>query len=195
VNPGFVMDVLPICLSGVACTVEEIHVQRVVNASTRRMPLQKKIGSGMPPEEFRKLFKAGQIGHAGLQESAALVAHCMGWQVDSIVETCEPVVADREIRTEYFRVAPGQTCGLHQRGSVTVAGRVRMTLDLKMFLDAPDPHDAVQIVGEPPLNLHIDGGAAGEAATVAALANAIPRLLRAQPGLLLMTDLPVPSFA
>jgi len=36
VNPGFVMDILPLCLTGVSCQVTAIHVQRVVNASTRR---------------------------------------------------------------------------------------------------------------------------------------------------------------
>ena len=195
VNPGFVMDVLPICLTGVSRAVEEIHIQRVVNASTRRMPLQKKIGSGMPPDEFRSLFKAGKAGHAGFQESAAMVAHCMGWDVESITETCEPVVADHDLRTQFFQVKQGQTCGLHQQATVKVYGRVRITMDLKMYLDAVNPHDAVQVVGEPALNLRIDGGVAGDEATVAALANAIPRVLLASPGLKLMTDLPVPSFA
>ena len=67
VNPGFVMDVLPVCLTGVSREVRAVHVQRVVNASTRRAPLQKKIGSGLPPAEFRRLFKEGKAGHAGLQ--------------------------------------------------------------------------------------------------------------------------------
>src|SRR5580765_4267518 len=60
VNPGFVMDVLPVCMTGVSRNVRAVHIQRVVNASTRRAPLQKKIGSGMPPAEFRKLFNAGK---------------------------------------------------------------------------------------------------------------------------------------
>ena len=68
VNPGFVMDVLPVCLTGVSRDVRSIKVQRVVNAATRRAPLQKKIGSGLPPEEFRRLFKEGRAGHAGLKE-------------------------------------------------------------------------------------------------------------------------------
>ncbi|TAL05430.1 MAG: dihydrodipicolinate reductase, partial [Verrucomicrobia bacterium] len=42
VNPGFVMDVVPVCLTGVCRNVTAIHVQRVVNATTRRGPLQKK---------------------------------------------------------------------------------------------------------------------------------------------------------
>jgi len=36
VNPGFVMDLLPVCLTGVSREVRALHVQRVVNASTRR---------------------------------------------------------------------------------------------------------------------------------------------------------------
>ena len=73
VNPGFVMDVLPVCLTGVCRSVQAVHVQRVVNAATRRGPLQKKIGSGLPPAEFEKLFSEGKAGHAGLKESAALL--------------------------------------------------------------------------------------------------------------------------
>ncbi|MBC8108190.1 MAG: dihydrodipicolinate reductase [Anaerolineae bacterium] len=195
VNPGFVMDLLPVCLTGVSRSVEEIHIQRVVNASTRRLPLQKKIGSGMAPEEFRLLFTMGKAGHQGFQESAALVAHCMGWEVDAITETCDPVVAEQDILTKHFHVKRGQTCGLHQQAAVIVKGRVRITMDLKMYLDAKDPHDAVQVVGDPALNLRIAGGVAGDDATVAALANAVPRVMMVSPGLRLMTDLPVPSFA
>jgi 2,4-diaminopentanoate dehydrogenase len=195
VNPGFVMDLLPICLTGVSREVRAVHVQRVVNASTRRAPLQKKIGSGLPPEEFRRLFKEGQAGHAGLKESLALVAHCLGWSPKNIVETGDAVVADHHIRTQFLEVKKGQTCGLHQRAEATVNGRVCLTLDLKMYLDAKNPHDAVQIEGEPRLDVVIKGGVAGDQATVAALVNSAPRLLKAPAGLLLMTDLPVPRLA
>jgi 4-hydroxy-tetrahydrodipicolinate reductase len=195
VNPGFVMDLLPVCLTGVSREVRAVHVQRVVNASTRRAPLQKKIGSGLPPKEFRRLFKDGRAGHAGLRESLALVAHCLGWSPTNIVEFGDAVVADHNIRTQFLAVKKGQTCGLHQRAEATVNGRVCLTLDLKMYLDAKNPHDAVQIEGEPPLDLLIKGGVAGDQATVAALVNSAPRLLKVPAGLLLMTDLSVPRIA
>jgi 4-hydroxy-tetrahydrodipicolinate reductase len=195
VNPGFVMDLLPICLTGVSREVRAVHVQRVVNASTRRAPLQKKIGSGLPPAEFRRRFKQGKAGHAGLKESLALLAHCLGWTAKNIVETGDAVVADHNIRTQYLEVKKGQTCGLHQRAQANVNGKVRLTLDLKMYLDAKNPHDAVQVEGEPPLDVIINGGVAGDQATVAALVNTAPRLLNAPAGLLLMTDLPVPRIA
>jgi hypothetical protein len=195
VNPGFVMDVLPVCLTGVSRKVTAIHVQRVVNASTRRAPLQRKIGSGMPPAEFRRLFREGKAGHAGLKESLALIAHCLGWKIRGITETGDAVVATRNIRTQYLEVRKGQTCGLHQRAEARANNKVCLTLDLRMYLDAKEPHDAIIIEGEPPLDVRINGGVAGDQATVAALVNTAPRLFHVSAGLKLMTDLPVPSLA
>jgi 2,4-diaminopentanoate dehydrogenase len=194
VNPGFVMDVLPVCLTGVCRDVKAIHIQRVVNAATRRGPLQKKIGSGLAPAEFERLFAEGKAGHAGLKDSAALIAHCLGWKISELTETCRAMVADHDIKTPHVEVKRGQCCGLHQYGEAKVEGVTRLTLDLKMYLDAPNPHDACQIEGEPSLKMHLDGGVAGDAATVASLVNAAPRLLKAPPGLLLMTDIGVPSW-
>ena len=195
VNPGFVMDVLPVCLTGVCRSVKAIHVQRVVNAATRRGPLQKKIGSGLEPAAFEKLFAEGKAGHAGLKESAALIAHCLGWKISNITETCRAMVADHDITTPHVAVKKGQCCGLHQYGEVFVGSEVKITLDLKMYLDAPNPHDSCQIDGEPALSMTISTGVAGDSATVSAVVNAAPRILKAPPGLLLMTDIGVPSFA
>jgi 2,4-diaminopentanoate dehydrogenase len=190
VNPGFVMDLLPLCFCGVSRRVTALHVQRVVNASTRREPLQRKIGSGMVPEEFRRLLRAGRAGHAGLKESLGLVAHTLGWGTPRIVEASDVIVAQREIRTPFVSVEKGQTCGLHQRAEAKVDGKASLTLDLKMYLDAEDEHDAIQIEGEPTMNILIQGGIAGDQATVAALVNTAPRLLRSEPGLKLVTELP-----
>jgi 4-hydroxy-tetrahydrodipicolinate reductase len=195
VNPGFVMDVLPLCLTSVCRDVRAVHAQRVVNATTRRGPLQRKIGSGWTPAEFERRFCAGTAGHAGLQESLALIAHGLGWQITDLTETGKAVVADHDIRTPHVEVKQGQCCGLHQYAEAKREGQVALTLDLKMYLDAPHPHDACQIEGEPPLRMVIEGGVAGDAATVASLVNAAPRLLQAPPGLRLMTDLAVPSYA
>jgi 4-hydroxy-tetrahydrodipicolinate reductase len=191
VNPGFVMDLLPLVLSGVSREVTSIHVQRVVNASTRREPLQRKIGSGLAPAEFRRRLRSGKAGHAGLKESLALIAHTLGWEPAEIVETGDAIVAHHSICTRYLQVRKGQTCGLHQRVEARILSELRLTLDLKMYLDAENPHDAIQIEGDPPLNVLIKGGVAGDPATVAALVNTAPRLLRAKPGLRLITELAV----
>jgi 4-hydroxy-tetrahydrodipicolinate reductase len=194
VNPGFVMDILPLCLTGVSREVKSIYVERVVNASTRRQPLQAKIGSGQDPEEFRAKFAAGQAGHAGFQQSVALLAHAMGWKLDAIRETCEPVVATSRVVTKFFDVAPGRSLGIHQKCVGLCGGETRLKLDLQMYLDAPLPHDAIVVKGRPDLNLVLNGGVAGDDATVAALINIVPRLLAANPGVRLMTELAVPLW-
>lgn len=194
VNPGFVMDILPICLTGVSREVTSIYVERVVNASTRRQPLQAKIGSGQNPDDFRAKFAAGKAGHAGFQQSVALLAHAMGWTLDEIRETCEPVVASSRVVTKFFDVAAGQSLGIHQKCIGLVAGETKIKLDLQMYLEASLPHDAIVVRGRPDLNLVLNGGVAGDDATVASLVNIIPRLLAGAPGVRLMTDLAVPSW-
>ncbi|MBI2513502.1 MAG: dihydrodipicolinate reductase [Opitutae bacterium] len=195
VNPGFVMDVLPIALTGVSRSVESIFVERVVDAATRRAPLQAKIGSGQEPEEFSDKLRAGRAGHAGLIESAALVAHAMGWPLDSLVEEGEPVLAGREIATPFFTVPTGKVCGIRQRVVGTSGDVERVVLDIAMFLGAPEPHDRIVVRGRPPLDVTIRNGIAGDDATVAALINVVPRLLAAAPGLRLATDLSLPKWS
>lgn len=195
VNPGFVMDVLPICLTSVCREVEAITIERVVDAATRRQPLQAKIGSGQAPAPFREKLAAGRAGHAGLRESLALVAHALGWACDEIRETAEPVVAARALRTDYFAVEPGQVCGIHQRAVASAGGRDRLVLDLQMYLGAPDPRDVIDIQGRPGLKVRVEGGVAGDTATIASLVNTVPRLLAAAPGLRLLTDLALPAWS
>lgn len=195
VNPGFVMDVLPIALTGVSRTVDSIYVERVVDASTRRQPLQAKIGSGQDAVEFRAKLQSGRAGHAGLLESAALLAHAMGWPLDSLVETSEPVLAEREITTNFFTVPAGRVCGIHQRAVGVSSGVERVVLDIAMYLGAPQPHDRIVVRGRPALDVVVQGGVPGDDATVAALINVVPRLVAAAPGLRLATDLPLPKWS
>src|SRR5271155_3653162 len=108
VNPGFVMDKLVLTLSAVAQRVDSARAMRVVDASKRRLPLQKKIGAGMTPEEFRAQVAAGAIKHHGLPESLAMVAEGLGFAIDDISETIEPVIAQESVKTEFLEVAAGQ---------------------------------------------------------------------------------------
>ena len=79
VNPGFVMDKLALTLSAVAKRIDWLSAVRIVDASKRRLPLQKKIGAGMTAEEFRAQVAAGIIKHHGLPESIAMVADGLGF--------------------------------------------------------------------------------------------------------------------
>ncbi len=104
VNPGFVMDKLVLTLAAVSQRVEHAKALRIVDASKRRLPLQKKIGAGMSVEEFRAKVAEGVIKHVGLPESVAMVSDGLGLAVDEIVETIEPKVATERVVTEYLTV-------------------------------------------------------------------------------------------
>ncbi len=192
VNPGFVMDLLPLCLTGVCAAVSRIEVVRVVDASRRRGPLQRKVGAGLSPGEFAERASTSRFGHIGLRESALAIAAALRWPAGEIRESLEPVIAEQPVATEAVGVAPGQVAGIHQVLRLASSGTERIVLDLAMYVGAADPHDAVRIEGEPPLAMRIEGGIFGDTATVAALINAIPLVLSAQPGLRTALDLPVP---
>ena len=122
------------------------------------------------------------------------LGHAMGWTFTDSYELFEPVIAPYDITTRFFTVHKGQCCGIHQTVIAKTADVQRVHMDLKMYLDAKDPHDAIKITGDPPLELRINGGVAGDSATVASLVNAIPRVLKAPPGVLMMTDVAVPAW-
>jgi 4-hydroxy-tetrahydrodipicolinate reductase len=66
VNPGFVMDALPITLTGVCERVDAIRIDRIQDARVRRLPFQQKIGAGLTREQFQKKVDDGSVRHVGL---------------------------------------------------------------------------------------------------------------------------------
>lgn len=196
VNPGYAMDTLALTATGVCSDVRELHVVRVVDAGKRRLPLQRKVGAGLTVEEFSERKKTGKFGHIGLRESLLFVASGLGWTLDRVDETLEAVISDRSVETPYLTVESGQVAGIHHAIKGYVDGDPILTLDLKMFVGAREPRDAVRVVGTPPIDLVVREGIFGDTATVAALVNAIPLVMEARPGLCTMMDLPVPrAFA
>lgn len=193
VNPGFVMDALPLVLSGVCQQVDRIEVARVVDVSTRRMALQKKVGAGLTVGQFEKKVAEGAFGHAGLTESLALVAVGMGWELDTIEETIGPAVAKEDMKA--IGIEKGQVTGIKQVASGLKDGRELIRLDLEISAGAKDPHDSVAIYGTPDMKVNVSNGTAGDLATAAALVNTIPQVVNAQPGLAAMGGQIFPRYA
>ncbi|HEX5424714.1 MAG TPA: hypothetical protein VFW94_14290 [Candidatus Acidoferrales bacterium] len=194
VNPGFVLDKLVLTLSAVSQTVDSARAVRVVDASKRRLPLQKKIGAGMTPEEFRAQVDAGVIKHHGLPESVAMVADGLGFEIDDITETIQPVIAQENIRTEFLEVLPGQVAGVHQIARGTSDGVEKIFLELQMYVGAKTPADTIELKGQPNLSLVIPGGTHGDVATAAIAVNTIPAVVAAPAGLRTSRDLPLAYF-
>jgi hypothetical protein len=189
VNPGFVLDKLVLVLAAVSQRVDSARAVRIVDASKRRLPLQKKIGAGMTVDEFREKVAAGIIKHHGLPESVAMVADGLGLGVDDISETIEPVMASEAVKTEFLEVAAGQVAGVHQIARGKAGGVERIFAELKMYVGAKQSSDTIELTGEPNISLIIPGGTHGDIATAAVVVNAIPVILAAPAGLRTARDL------
>jgi 4-hydroxy-tetrahydrodipicolinate reductase len=183
VNPGFVMDRLPLTLAAACVRVDHVHVTRIVDAAKRRAPLRAKVGAGLTVEEFHAGVAARTLGHRGFGESCALVGLGLGLALDDIKTTIDPVVADRP------GIAPGRVAGLRQSAVGKRGGREIVRLDLEMSIAPPDPHDAVVIQGDPPLDMVIRDGTHGDRGTVGTVLSAIPGVIAAPPGLKTVLDL------
>ena len=193
VNPGFVMDAWPLFMTGVCRQVKKIKAVRVQDASPRRGPFQKKIGAGCTLEEFNKLVASGTLKHVGLPESIAMIASGLGWELDEITESIEPVVARSRVETDFITVEPGQAAGVRQVGRGIRARDELITLEFEAYVGAPESYDAVYITGTPNLEVVIKGGTPGDIATAAITVNCVHRVVDAPPGLLTMKDLPIVS--
>jgi hypothetical protein len=191
VNPGFVMDKLVVTLAAVSQRIEHAKAVRIVDASKRRLPLQKKIGAGMSVDEFRTQVAAGVIKHVGLPESVAMVADSLNLPVEEITETIEPVVAKERVQTEFLSVEEGEAAGVHQIARGAGGGKELVYLELQMFVGAKDSSDTVTLTGHPNISLVIPGGTHGDIATASVVVNSIPVILDAPAGLRTARDLPI----
>ena len=72
-----------------------------------------------------------------------MVADGLGFALDDISETIEPVIAEESIKTEFLEVAPGQVAGVHQIARGTSAGKEKIFMELKMYVGARHPADTV----------------------------------------------------
>jgi len=190
VNPGFIMDALPLGLTAICQRVDRIEVTRVINASTRRGPFQAKIGSGMTVDDFMAKMDAGRMGHVGLPESVGMVFDTLGKKLARYESSVEPVVAEQLVKTDYFEVQPGQVKGLKQVARGYSEEGEFLTLTFIAALDAGDDGDTIQISGKPDLEVKLKG-TNGDIATVAIAVNAVRRVKEAAPGLVTMRDLPI----
>lgn len=193
VNPGFLMDYLPAVLSSIHQRVEHVLVERVQDASIRRIPFQKKIGAGLTPDGFAAAQADGTLRHVGLPESLDLIVASLGWQLDENSETLEPVLATKDLNQGYTLIQKGNPAGVQQIAVGIKDGKEVIRLVFRAAVGEESSYDRIRIKGEPGAELEIKGGVNGDIATSAITVNAIHSVIRAKPGLRTMLDTPVPS--
>jgi len=194
VNPGFLMDSLPLILTGVCQNVEYLKVERIQDASKRRIPFQQKVGIGITPEEFKKRVKEGTLRHVGLTESIHMIASRLGWDIDITEDIIEPVITEKDITISSGVIEKGKVIGVKQIGKGLSKGKELITLIFVASAGIDTPYDRITIKGSPEIESTIKGGVNGDIATSAIVTNAVPVIIKAKPGLRTMADIEPITF-
>lgn len=189
VNPGFMMDALVLTLTAVCQKVSRVYAARIIDASRRRLPFQRKIGVGLDPQSFVQKVQAGGMGHVGFRQSIHMVADTLGWNISEVREGLDPVIAEQPVESHGVKVDAGRVAGVKQWAVGVSDGREVIRLEMHAYVGAED-HDVIRIDAVPPINLEIRPGVHGDKATAAMIVNTIPLLLEAPPGLITMNRLP-----
>ncbi len=198
VNPGYVLDLLVVVLTGGNHRVDRIEASRVNDLSPYGPTVMKTQGVGTTPEEFRAGVADGSIvGHVGFPESIHMISQALGLGVDRIEENREPIISKVYRETPHVKVEPGMVAGcahigIGYRGDQEVVKLIHPQ-QIHPHLEDQDTGDYINIYGKPEIHMAIKPEIAGGVTTMGIAVNMIPHLVAATPGLKRMIDLPVPA--
>ncbi|GAB4275044.1 MAG: 2,4-diaminopentanoate dehydrogenase [Candidatus Rifleibacteriota bacterium] len=198
VNPGFVLDQLIINLSGACLNVKRIEASRINDLSPFGKTVMETQGVGTTPEAFAAGIKDGSIvGHIGFPESIRMISDAIGLGVDKIEETREPIISNTERETPVVKVKPGMVAGCRHIGIGYAKGKEVIRLihpqQIHPGIENVETGDYIKIEGDPTINMSIKPEIPGGKGTMAVAVNMIPIVVKANPGLKRMSDLPVPA--
>jgi 4-hydroxy-tetrahydrodipicolinate reductase len=199
INPGFILDALIVMWTSVCLRVDRIEARRVNDLSPFGPTVMASQGVGTTVEEFERGVADGTIvGHIGFQESIHLIARALGWEIDDIVETREPIVSTVERSTPHVRVAPGDVAGCRHIGRGYSKGELKIELvhpqQIHPHLEGVDTGDYIRVIGDPEVSMANTPEIPGGIGTYASTGNYVPLIVEAPAGLLTVVDLPLPRF-
>jgi 4-hydroxy-tetrahydrodipicolinate reductase len=198
VNPGFMLDLLVVALSGVCAEVTSISATRVNDLSPYGPTVLVKQGVGLRPEAFHAGVADGSVvGHIGFPESIHMIGRALGWRITRVEEKREPIVARFRRETPFVVVEPGHVAGCLHTATGYADGEPVITLvhpqQVQPQVEGVETGDTIEIFGTPSVRLAGSPEIPGGIATSALAVNMVPRVMDAPPGLHCMTDLPVPA--
>lgn len=199
INPGFILDAMVVAWTSVCLRVDRIEATRVNDLSPFGPTVMASQGVGTTVAEFERGVADGSIvGHIGFPESISLIAKALGWTIDEIVETREPIVTSVERSTAHVHVAPGDVCGCRHTGRGYSKGELKIELihpqQIHPELEGVQTGDYIKVFGEPDISMVNSPEVPGGKGTYASTGNYIPLIVDAPAGILTVVDMPLPRF-
>lgn len=197
INPGLMMDLLVVIFTGSCEEVEHITARRVNSLSPFGPAVMEEQGIGITVDEFKEGVKTGKLaGHVGFAESINMIADAIGWKVDKVETSMEPIVTEVDRKSPYGFAKAGDVAGCAMKGFGYVDGKLKIEMDhpqqIEPQLAGVDTGDYVIIKGTPNVNMANNPEIPGGIGTIAMCVNMIPHVINARAGLKTMLDLPVP---
>jgi 4-hydroxy-tetrahydrodipicolinate reductase len=198
INPGLIMDLLVIMMTGACADIESIRAERVNSLSPFGPAVMEEQGVGLTPNQFREGVNNGTLaGHVGFNESVNMIADALGWKLSEPVrQNMEPIITKVPRSTKYISVEAGNVAGCNMTGYGMVEGEEKIKMlhpqQIEPESEGVSTGDYITIKGNPNINLQIKPEVPGGIGTIAMCVNMIPLVIGAAPGLKTMIDLPVP---
>lgn len=197
INPGLIMDLLVVTMTGCCEEVEHIVSRRVNSLSPFGPAVMEEQGIGITEEEFIDGVKTGKLsGHVGFHESIHMIADAIGWDVEKVTQSMDPIMTDVDRKSPYGFAKAGNVAGCAMKGQGHIDGEVKIEMDHPQQIEPEQvgvqTGDYVIIKGTPDINMVNSPEVPGGIGTIAMCVNMIPHIINARPGLHTMIDLPVP---
>lgn len=197
INPGMIMDLLVVCLTGCMETVEHIEAKRINSLSPFGETVMQEQGVGITVDEFNRRVAEDDIaGHVGFKESINMIADAIGWKVEKIEQQMNPILTTVDRKSPYGFAAEGTLAGINMTGQGYSDGEVKIDMihpqQIEPEMEGTYTGDYITLQGSPPVNMTITPEVDGGIGTIAMCVNMIPHVINAKAGLKTMIDLPVP---
>ena len=197
INPGMMMDLLAVCLSGAMTDVEHVTCKRVNSLSPFGETVMQEQGIGITTEAFDKGVADGTLaGHVGFHESAAMIAKALGLSYDSLKQQMLPIVTDVDRKSPHGFAKKGHVAGVNMTAQALNGDQEVISLIHPQQIEPEqvgvDTGDYIVLKGQPPVSMAVKPEVNGGLGTIAMACNMLPFVVAARPGLLSMLDLPVP---
>ncbi|MGE5631221.1 MAG: 2,4-diaminopentanoate dehydrogenase [Caulobacteraceae bacterium] len=197
INPGLIMDLLVVCLTGCMTDVKYIEAKRVNSLSPFGPAVMEEQGVGITVDEFEKGVNDGTLaGHVGFAESVRMIGDAVGWNVEKFEQQMKPIVTSVDRKSPYGFAAAGNVAGVNMTGQGYVDGEIKIDMihpqQIEPEMEGTHTGDYITIKGTPEVNMSIKPEVEGGLGTIAMCVNMIPHVINSEPGLKTMIDLPVP---
>ena len=197
INPGLMMDLLAICLTGCMTDVDSVQCRRVNSLSPFGPAVMEEQGVGLSIKAFEQGVEDGSLaGHVGFAESVGMIAEALGWKVDKFEQQMKPIVTTVDRKSPYGFAKAGDVAGVNMTGQGYVNGEIKIDMihpqQIEPEMEGTHTGDYIVLKGTPNVNMAINPEVDGGIGTIAMIVNMIPHVINARPGLKTMLDLPVP---